>query len=95
MDGTLGERGTGGERGGADEAGAENGERRRTDGKQRAERQVRDTAAVGAGELAVREEEEKNGVGGTEARHRAKERRLAACVVGTLVLVEGTDDLGR
>lgn len=40
VEGTLGERGAGGERGGADEAGTEDGERRRTDGKQRAERQV-------------------------------------------------------
>ena len=95
MEGTLGERGAGGERGGADEAGTEDGERRRTDGKQRAERQVRDAPAVGTGELVVREEEEENGVGGTEARDRTEERRVAARVVGTFVLVEGTDDLER
>ena len=95
MEGTLGERGAGGERGGADEAGTEDGERRRTDGKQRAERQVRDAPAVGTGELVVREEEEENGIGGTETRDGAEKRRVAACVVGAFVLVEGTNDLER
>lgn len=43
----------------------------------------------------MREEEKENGIGGTEARDRTEERRVAARVVGTFVLVEGTDDLER
>lgn len=43
----------------------------------------------------MREEEEENGVGGTEAGHGAEKRRVAARVVGAFVLVEGTDDLER